>query len=258
MDFLSTLKSRKDSCSDLYNSVKDTYRNHWLRIWILILLICILFIIYSLLEDGEFKKIFLHFAIEFTGVLFLFILIEHGLDKLNSGISETDDLRIDLIIDDIRKSNSVLIYDIYLHTLLSDDFIDKFRENCTAAFKKNNTFSVKILLLSLEAKSHIHTRATQLGTTFEELHANMMISESRIKKIEKDFGNSNFKVGWYKDAPLFSMYYVKKCMNVSFFQDKTISTQSPQLYVPEHSELGRLVAKFYKDEFYKIWSAIFK
>ena len=126
----SNFKSWKESWSDLNVSVRETFQNHWLRILILSsFIIGLLIFSYNMdntKENIENKKLLLHFAIEFSGVLFLFLLIEHGLDKLNSGISDPEKLPLDKIIKSIKEGkNELILYDIYLKTMLNTTYFLK-------------------------------------------------------------------------------------------------------------------------------------
>ncbi len=273
----SNFKSWKESWSDLNVSVRETFQNHWLRILILSsFIIGLLIFSYNMdntKENIENKKLLLHFAIEFSGVLFLFLLIEHGLDKLNSGISDPEKLPLDKIIKSIKEGkNELILYDIYLKTILNKKLTD-FETSLKTALDNNSEFKVKILLFdpgTKESSDDIELRASQLAPDLknkeeiskatselkEEIEVTHEKLEASLKEICSSLKicNDRIDLRYYKEAPLFSMYYLDGMAYISFYQKGKLTTDSRQLYVPENTELGELVLKFFMTRFMNIWT----
>lgn len=272
----------KDSFKELEETIGHTIRHQKPRIAILSLICILCLLIYYAFDVDLFKHLFA----EFIGVIFLFVLIEHGLDKLDSGISDNKKLldEMDKFIDDIETGKEqLIIYDIYLFNILKDvkneanNRRDRLSKNIKSALQKNLKFKVHILLLDhndvLATKKYIDQRVAQLLKS--KPNESKPYDKIQIEdNIRKDIGTCNkiidkiindiheedkslkdrLVLQRYIEAPLFAMYYLDGKAYLSFFSEEGFSANSHQLYLPDRAGLSGKVLSIFLERYKEIWN----
>lgn len=257
---LKNFRNPSDSLNDLAKSLKRTVENEWLRLFIISLIITFSFLAYN--PEEEHTKQWLHVAVEFIGVAFLFLVIEHGLNKLDSGISDPKPLPLEKFIQDIRVAKSELIlFDTFLETILLDkkNRID-FETNLKLIMKSNKFFSAKILLLKDDSE-FVNLRANQRKVDTNKYRKDMLLAKMELEHIKNQICitdpdcETRIIIQYYDSPPPFAMYSIDESAYVSFYPEGLKTTHSRQLYIPDDTELGRLLFKFYKDAFSTYWKS---
>lgn len=277
------LKHYKKSFVDLKESLYDTIENEWLRVSIIgfIILLALLFWQFNWLGIKEES---FHVFLEFVGVFIIFLLVEHALRKMESGLEDPKYLPMDKFLLDLGnarlKENEIIIFDTFLETvLLQEDNCNSFRKNLKEAMLANvlnNNFSIKILCLdpnSSRAASRAQDRNDILSA--DDYRNRMIRAMERLKHIKlevcdeiffendgkyhdgntKDLNSiqSKITIKQYDDDPPFSMYSINNYAYISFYQKGIKSTSSRQLYAPADTEFGKNIFNYFRKTFNDIW-----
>jgi hypothetical protein len=278
-------KPIKNSFADLRESLWDTITNEWLRLLIILFFIGVaVFFWQSKLWNAE-EEAF-HVLLEFVGVGFIFLVVEHGLRKLETGLEDPKFLPVDRFLRDLgnsrKKHSEVIIFDTFLETVLLDENnCNAFRSNLKKVMLANITnanFSCKILCLKPESDWSAK-RADDRNDIFSpEDYKNRMIRamdmlkhiKSEIcqevlhhndgkdhegKKKEIKAITQKIVIREYDREPPFSMYSINNYAYISFYQIGIKSTSSRQLYAPADTEFGKNIFSYFKKTFSEIWDA---
>jgi hypothetical protein len=244
---------------ELTNSLSHTVRTQTLRLSI------ILFIAfgsyYKYFQDPINNEHWFHTFLEFIGVAFIFLIVEHALKKTDSGILDPKPLPLDKFIENIGVGKKELIlFDTFLETLLLEkNNKTDFEENFRKVIKNNKNFSVKILLLDNNSE-YVENRAKDRNDIDVDLYRKrMLMAKQELEHIKNQIClddptcDERILIRYYDAPPPFAMYSLDKCAYISFYPKGIKSTDSRQLYIPDDSELGKLLFNFYYTAFESMW-----
>jgi hypothetical protein len=250
--------SRSKKTWRLLSETVHTIKEEWMRVSVLLF---IAFFFGAAYLDSERKQEhYFHIFLEFIGTLVLFLVVEHTIKKLGSGISDPDELPITDFITQLENGkNELIILDTVIESIMSEDaYRLKFANSLRSAVSKSASFTARILILDLNSQ-YAKERALQLGMDYDAFLDTAYRCKTQllhtIAEIELDKKcQSKIFVHEYNISPPFAMYAVDYRGYISFFPKGNKSSNSRQLYLTNESELGQQIFNFFYSKFEEIWN----
>jgi len=235
-----------------------TIKEEWARVVVLLFVALIFGAAY--LDSNKPVEHYFDVFLEFIGALVLFLIVEHTIKKLGSGISDPAELPIKRFIADLEKSkNELIILDTVLESIMKrNDYRINFGNSLKTAITINSSFSVRILVLDLKSP-YAKERADQLGMGIEEFLKIANPARMKLLHLKDELENDDercrqrISIREYNISPPFAMYAIDRNAYISFFPKGKKSSDSRQLYIPHESELGQQIFDFFYSKFEEIW-----
>jgi hypothetical protein len=222
------------------------------RILLLGVIIAIASYIYADAEaDSTVEKLSLHFIVELSGAIIVFILLERTVQHvMKKRIHDFDDFPIGEFIEKMAYVNKIRIQDYNLVTLLRSDH-GQHRQKFETALEKSisrNGVRVEILLAqpnSYEAKARARTLAKTFGVIYADISdatGSLLTFIDRVKRnVPSAFpenGEARLQLRFFEGRPEFAFYQVGERAYVTFYSETRKSMDSSQLSIPIRSSFG--------------------
>lgn len=258
---INTFYYKKRSFVILLKHTKDAIHKEGARVYFLC---CIAFAALAAFPTHHGEHYF-HVFLEFTGAIILFLIVEHVLKNLKSGIKDPDKLPLDEFIDDIvYGTKELILYDTVFEKLAAEnsDYFDKMKKAIKNAFSTNEKFSVRILIM----KQNHDGLKLAAGESIEKLeYFNKKVAMAKMKFMnmvaEVNLSrHHDIKILEYSARPTFCMYSIDgkayisfDPINSKFLPHNMKPTESSLLYIPNNTDLGKEIYTYFKDEFSVFW-----
>jgi len=213
-------------------------------------------------------------AIEFVGVLITFLILEHGLSKLQelhiSGIKEVEHgLPVEEILESIKSASfDIIIMDTYLEKMVVNPSNRKIlEENLHTVLKRNPKIEIKFFLVDPacdEATKRIDELLPESSyknhSEFKQAWSDSLVHLDNFRNIlknHKEIENleKHFSIEIQDTRPPFSMYSIDGKAYVSFYRKNSQSTNSLQLCIPNNTDDGKLMYNFFVSSVIPQWQA---
>ncbi|KAB2879746.1 hypothetical protein F9K33_07890 [bacterium] len=253
-----------NSFGQLILETLHTLIKEWPRLCILLAIAGIAYWAYKDTHTEHYYHVFL----EFIGVSVTFVIVEHSIRNLKSGIEDPIGLPVKKFIKDLKDANrQLIIFDTFLETLLLDEKEvnhNAFRSSLIHVLAHNEKFRLKILLINSESP-YVKTRAEQRGEFLGEEHKKRIerameklvdILSQIIHKYPKCADKIEIKE--YTETPPFAIYAVDGKAYVSFYPEGMKTSDARQLYIPNDTDLGKQLFAFFMAKFDEVWKGAVK
>jgi|GEM_PF-5408025 len=257
--FFEFIKGKKDPQSFI-RSILLTLKEELTRI---VLLSCIALFFFGMYFDDTSHEIYFHAGLEFVGATITFLIVERGIRKLASGINDPLKLPIPSFTTEIATAREELVLcDIFLESLIIDPGevnYHAFRQSLKQVMEHCPTFTVKILLTKPNTDFAKRRARDRNEKNYDKFNERMERALKKLLHVRQDIWDSlpesktQIHIRLLDGNMPFAMYSVDQHAYVSFFPKKKKSTDSQQLEIPNHTELGKSLFEFYLISFDKLW-----